>query len=55
MGMSRCIILVVIILIISEIVKEDEFSAAMGIYMTTIGIFNLTMGPLLGKLNFLII
>ncbi|CAH4031361.1 unnamed protein product [Pieris brassicae] len=51
MGMSRCIILVVIILVISEAVKEDEFSAAIGIFMTAIGILNLTIGPLLGAIR----
>ncbi|CAF4796664.1 unnamed protein product [Pieris macdunnoughi] len=51
MGMSRCIILVVIILVVSESVKEDEFSAAIGIFMSAMGILNLTIGPLLGAIR----
>ncbi|CAK1540245.1 unnamed protein product [Leptosia nina] len=51
MGMSRCILLVVILLVISESVEPDEFSSAIGVCMTMIGAFSLTLGPLLGAIR----
>lgn len=49
MGVSRCIVLLLVPVVIADTVKPEKFSAACGIVMLMFGIFTLIMGPVIGK------
>ncbi|XP_061385929.1 monocarboxylate transporter 2-like isoform X2 [Danaus plexippus] len=51
MGVSRCLILVFMPLVIAEAVKPDLFTGALGLELTIVGIFSLVLGPVIGAIR----
>ncbi|CAK1540244.1 unnamed protein product [Leptosia nina] len=51
MGVSRCILFVVLLLVISEAVGPDKYISAMGIFMMCAGCANLTLAPIIGTIR----
>ncbi|CAK1602344.1 unnamed protein product [Parnassius mnemosyne] len=50
-GTSRCILVVLIPLVVSEAVQPEQFTSAMGIFMLVFGFDNLLFGPAIGAIR----
>lgn len=51
MGISRCSIIVLFPLVVSDSVKPQVFPSAMGVSMLIFGLSSIIMGPVTGKLQ----
>ncbi|CAG9581691.1 unnamed protein product [Danaus chrysippus] len=51
MGVSRCLTLVLMPLVIADAVKPELFTGAMGLELTIVGIYSLVLGPVIGAVR----